>query len=71
MDSLDDIKNKVADAITQLDIADREARLSKLETEALEPDFWNDSDSAQVKSKAIAKLKSQIEPWRKIETRVS
>jgi peptide chain release factor 2 len=71
MDSLDDIKTKIADAITQLDIADREARLSKLETEALEPDFWNDSDSAQVKSKAIAKLKSQIEPWRKIETRVS
>ena len=71
MDSLSEIKLKISEAVKQLDIAAQEAKLEALEAESLAPDFWNDSDSAQIKSKKIAKLKSLIEPWRAIENGIN
>jgi len=65
------LQTKIADALEKLDIAAAESELAKLEAEASDPDFWNDVDGAQRKSKLIARLKDRIGPWRKLEQQVN
>jgi peptide chain release factor 2 len=46
------------------DLPAKEARLTKLESQAGDPDLWNDSDKARDFFKQIKQLKVTVEPWR-------
>ena len=51
------------------DPASVEAQIEKLEKKAGEPDFWNDSDSAQATLKKLSALKSSLTEVRDLESR--
>ena len=49
---------------------DKEKRIDVLERESLAESFWEDSQRAQGKMKELAALKSEVEQWRSLESRV-
>jgi peptide chain release factor 2 len=65
------IKDKVADAILSLKLAEKEEELDLLEQTSRASDFWNDSDTAQKTMQKIDSLKKVISPWRTLETEAS
>ena len=52
------------------DLLDKEKRIDVLERESLAEAFWEDSQHAQGKMKELAALKSEVEQWRSLESRV-
>jgi peptide chain release factor 2 len=57
----------IADAMQRLDIVDLRKQLADLRELSVHPDFWNDSERAQVIMKQIAKLESRTEPWLELQ----
>jgi len=57
------LNSDIASAFAKLDIEAKATQLSQLESEAANPDFWQNVEQAQSISKQIAKLKSKVEPW--------
>ena len=51
------------------DPASVEAQIEKLEKKAGEPDFWNDSDSAQATLKKLSALKASLTEVQDLESR--
>ncbi len=51
-------------AMQQLRLEEDEKTIAMLETQMLEPDFWNDPDSAEVISRQAAELRRYIETWK-------
>jgi len=68
---INQLQSKIESAFSKLDIASKQQELAKLEQEAAQPDFWQDVEAAQAKSKQIAKLKSKIEPWLDLQQKAS
>ncbi len=60
------LNDEVDVAIQQLNIDQKFAEQKKLESELAQPNAWNDSSSAQEKSKKLASLKVAAEPWVKL-----
>jgi len=58
-----DLSKAIDQAYEQLSIADLQVQLGGLKERSLEPNFWDESGSAQVVMQDIAKLESRIEPW--------
>ena len=52
------------------DFAEKEAQLADLEKQIAEPDFWNDPQAAQRVSKQAAGLRSEVEDWSGLRTRI-
>ncbi len=67
--ALQTLLDQIIDAITRLDIAAKEAQIAKLTAQASQPDFWQDSESAQQAMKQQAKLTASVEPWRALESK--
>jgi len=52
------------------DIARLASEAQSLEAQSAEPGFWNDQERAQATMKRIAQLRSRVDTWRGLETRV-
>lgn len=68
---LAELQVKIAQALETLKISELEARLTEMDAQMAQPDFWNDTAKAQEVSKQRGKLQQQIEPWRTLEKEVS
>lgn len=60
---IDKLLQDIKTAFQKLDIDSKKQKLAEFEQQMASPDFWNDSDRAQIVSKDHAKLKSALEPW--------
>ena len=65
------LQAEVEAACGRLDIDGLEDKLSELRTASQQPDFWNDSTSAQDTMKQIAKLESWVGPWLELRRSLS
>lgn len=54
-----------------LDLPSAQAELSELQAIMVRPDFWSDSQKAQIISAKEAKLKNRIEPWLALQKDIS
>jgi peptide chain release factor 2 len=52
------------------DFAAKEAQLADLDRQIADPDFWNDPQAAQRSSKQAAGLRSEVEDWGGLRTRI-
>lgn len=64
------LSEQVHAAISQLQVDEKLAQQNKLEADLAKPDAWNDSNTAQTKSKKLASLKSATEPWENLRTQL-
>ncbi|MEO8785393.1 MAG: peptide chain release factor 2 [Candidatus Saccharimonadales bacterium] len=64
---LDDL----ATALRQLDIAQLETELAKLQAASQAADFWADQSVAQDNMKHQSKLQARIEPWRSLQVKAT
>jgi len=74
---MDELKRQAAELRSDLDsmlaklkIQANEEELALLQGQSQSPDFWNDSTAAQTIMKKIARLESQLEPWRQMQTKL-
>lgn len=56
----------IAKASQQLSITELKQQLEKLQQTSQQPEFWDDSSSAQNVMKQIAKLEARVAPWLKL-----
>jgi peptide chain release factor 2 len=66
-----ELNSAIDGAYKQLKIAELKEQLSDLQTTAQQPEFWNDSTSAQIVMQAIAKLEARIRPWLNLKKTLS
>lgn len=52
------------------DLIGKQNKLSQLESDIEQPDFWNDSTSAQRVMKSVAALRDEVEAWNRIKQQV-
>jgi peptide chain release factor 2 len=57
----------VADAASRLKIDQLSNELSELRTHSQHPEFWSDTNQAQLTMKRIAELETRIAPWRELQ----
>ncbi len=67
---VDELGQAVDAAFSQLSIADKKYAAQNIESELAKPDAWSDSDGAQEKSKKLATLNQQIEPWESLKKQI-
>jgi peptide chain release factor 2 len=67
---VDELSQAVDLALVKLAIAEKNTDAQKIETELAAPDAWSDSDAAQTKSKKLAQLNQQIEPWESLKKQI-
>lgn len=60
------LQGDVVAAMEKLEIAERSKQLESLKKQSAEPDFWNDSQSAQETMKQISRLEGRVEPWQRL-----
>jgi len=65
-----ELEQAVDAAFVQLSIAQKKSDAQSIETALAKPDAWNDSDGAQQKSKKLAQLNQQIEPWENLKKQI-
>jgi peptide chain release factor 2 len=65
-EQVNQLEQQVTDAWQHLRLNNVHEELVVLQAKSQQPDFWNDSDSAQETMKQIAQLESRYEPWRKM-----
>jgi len=61
--NINELKTKVDGALDKLDIDTAKKQLLELEEQMASPDFWGNSDQAQVTTKRHSVLKNKVEPW--------
>ncbi len=54
-------KDALEEAKASLDVVSKSQRIEELEREMEAPDFWNDAESAQKKTKLLKDLKDVVE----------
>lgn len=55
----------------RLAIADLARKVAELEEQSTATDFWNNPEAAQKVMQEIARLKARIEPWQKVQARIT
>jgi peptide chain release factor 2 len=60
---LNDLETRVLDAMSKLEIENDRKILQELDSEALQPNFWNDSENAGQVSQRAAALRRHIGSW--------
>lgn len=68
---LQTLSQQVLEAIDRLGIVEKEQELTKLQAQALQPDFWQDQTAAQQAMKQQSKLSAVVDPWRALETQLT
>ena len=64
------LSSDVQKAIQQLNLDDKQSRIHELEDDLAQPEIWNNPDNAQDKSKKLASLNSQVEPWTTLQAQI-
>ncbi len=67
---VDELGQAVDAAFAQLSIVQKKSDAKNIEVELAKPDAWSDSDAAQQKSKKLAHLNQQIEPWESLKKQI-
>ncbi|MGC8857375.1 MAG: peptide chain release factor 2 [Anaerolineae bacterium] len=57
--------------MVRLDLANKEARLSQLEKQIEQPDFWNNAPTAQRIMKEATALREEVQSWRSFEQHIA
>jgi peptide chain release factor 2 len=65
--SVNELDCQVNEALTKLKIRESSRQLAEATERSQQPDFWNDSSSAQTLMKRIAKLEAKVSPWLKLK----
>lgn len=58
-----DLKGSFVELAERFGLDKKQAKLAALEAKMAEPEFWSDSDAAQLVSKEHGSLKNILEPW--------
>lgn len=64
--TLTELLNEVHTAYARLGLNEKNDELQELEHSMAAPDFWQDVQNAQAKSKTYANLQKRIEPWHRL-----
>jgi peptide chain release factor 2 len=67
---LQSMKAKIEALMLRLDIAGKAKRVTELEVQSAEGDFWNRPESAQKTMQEIARMKTEVERWQSLATRI-
>ncbi len=70
-DKILDLQTRVTDAIKKVHVDEKESELEVLETQASEPNFWDDKNLAAEITQKIENLKKTVLPWRKMENELA
>jgi peptide chain release factor 2 len=65
------LESQVAKALSKLRIKSLTDQLDELETVSRQPDFWSDHNNASNVMQEMARIKSRVEPWHKINSELS
>ena len=63
LQQLKDLSSSARQALTQIDAPGLQGEIDALEHDLARPDAWGDSQTAQQKSKKLAKLRARLDPW--------
>lgn len=64
---IEELARAVDAACKKLDFTKLDFQLQEMQKKMASPDFWQDSQNAQVVSQQEAKLRARIEPWRQLK----
>lgn len=70
LDSILELQQRVASAISLVDLGAMQATIHTLEQEMQTSDFWDDHFHATKVSKRVAHLREQVEQWQSLQTNV-
>ncbi|MCJ7604958.1 MAG: peptide chain release factor 2 [Dehalococcoidales bacterium] len=65
------LQARVSMAVEHLDIAGKEAEVSRLEKQSAEPDFWSDQMAAQAVMRQLAQTSKTVQQWRELEQKLA
>lgn len=65
------LKIALDDALIKIGFADLEIELEKMSAQMAQPDFWQDTERAQVLSRQHAKLQRRVQPWQEVFTKLN
>jgi peptide chain release factor 2 len=65
--TVQDLRKELDQALERLDFAANDAQEAGLRKQMAEPDFWQDTQSAQAISQQQAKLERRLAPWRALQ----
>lgn len=66
----DELKKSVIDALARIGYEKLLSQKQELDAQAAEPDFWQDSDTAQKVSKEQADLEKRLQPWTELKYQI-
>ncbi len=67
---VDELERAVNTAFDKLALEEKKKQAQQIGGELAAPDAWSDSDAAQQKSKKLAQLNQQIEPWQSLKKQI-
>ncbi len=68
---LTDMKNEIEGLADHLHVNEKAQKADSLEQQATASDFWSNPESAQKTMQEMARLRTEIEPWQKMVTRIN
>lgn len=68
---LQDLKTKIDELMSRIDIEDKAQRAAELEHQASAVDFWDTPAEAQKTMQQLSKLNSQVQRWRQVADRIN
>ena len=68
---MDDIKTRAQNVLQKLNLSEKRKRLSEIQKESSDPDFWKDNEKASSRMKEMASLQKEIEDAEKLEALLS
>ena len=66
-----EIKIRAQNILQKLNLPDKKERLSEIQKESSDPDFWKDNEKASSRMKEMASLQKEIEDAEKLEALLS
>ncbi|MCA9327528.1 PCRF domain-containing protein, partial [Candidatus Saccharibacteria bacterium] len=66
----DELKKSVIDALGRIGYEKLLGQKQELDAQVAEPDFWQDSDTAQKISKEQADLDKRLQPWTELKHQI-
>ena len=70
-DSLTKLNTMLQKVLLQIKFADLQKQLSELESQAADPNFWQDQQKAQNHMKQLSKLQNRLKPWQDLQNSVN
>ena len=65
------LKTQIDELMLRIDISGKASKVSELEHQASQADFWDDPAEAQKIMQQLSKLSSQVERWQKAANRIN